>query len=298
MKTIAKMLFVAAIFAVAYSCSNETKKQNEALKAEVDALARENAELANGNMDMEHSIQNYQAVLKDIDAQLASIDEKQNLIKSKSNEFKDDAAVQEEIQIHMQHLHHQMENSKHKIAHLNNNMNKLRKENAHQAEELHKMDRYINDLANLIVRKDSEIVMLQDAVMVQGIALGGLAEAYANQAVYNEVLLDIINTGFYVAGTKKELKDMGIIEMEGGFIGIGRVKTLNANAPVEFLTPVDIRNTDRLEFAGKNAELITPHATESFEFAFDDDTETVSLGISNKLKFWQETNYLVVQLSE
>jgi hypothetical protein len=296
MKSVKLLFALAVLLVLIYSCNTQMKKENEALKAEISMLAERNAELAKGNFDLEHSIDNYQAMLKEIDDQLALIDEKHVLVKNKSAEFKNDAKVEEEILLHIEHLHHQMENSKHKIAHMQKNMNKLRKENADQHEELHKMDLYINDLANAVVKRDSEIVVLHDALVVQGLTIGALAEAYTEQAVYNEVLLDIINTGFFVAGTKKELKDMGIIDMEGGFIGIGRVKTLNANAPVEFLTPIDIRDTDIIEFYAKKADLITPHAMESYEFTMDKEKELVSLGIANKLKFWQETNYLVVEL--
>jgi hypothetical protein len=278
------------------SCSNQIKKENEALKAEIAMLAEQNAELAMGNIEMEFSLESYHALLKEIDQQLAAVDEKHELVKGKSAELKNDKQVAEGILLHIEHLQHQMENNKHKIAHVNKNMEALRKQNADQHEELHMMDLYINNLVNLVVRQDSELVMLHDALMAQGLEMGALSEAYEDQAMYNEVLINILNTGFYIAGTKQELKELGIIDMEGGFIGIGRVKTLNANAPVEFLTYIDIREADMFEFPGKKAELITAHSSDSYELTFDKKNELVFLGIANKLKFWQETNYLVVEI--
>lgn len=296
MKKTVILIFVAMAGIVLSGCNNQAKKENEALKAEIAMLAEQNAELAVGNIEMELSIESYHAMLKEIDQQMAAIDEKHELVKNKSVEFKSDAQVEEEILIHIEHLHKQMENNKHKIAHMNKNMDELRKQNADQHDDLHEMDMYINDLANMVVKKDSELVMLHDALIVQGIEIGMLKDAYIDQAIYNDVLLDILNTGFFVAATKKELKEMGIVDMEGGFIGIGRVKTLNANAPVEFLTPIDIRDIELLEFSGKKAELITKHSMDSYEFTIDKDKELVFLGIANKLKFWQETNYLVVEI--
>lgn len=296
MKNTKILLILAFAGLLLNACDNQTKKENEALKAEIAMLAERNAELSHGNFNMEHSIENYQSMLKEIDQQLAAIDEKHELVKGKSAEFKNDAQVEEDILLHIEHLHNQMENAKHKIAYLNENMNTLRKQNADQSEELHQMDNYINGLASIVVKKNNEITVLHDALLAQGITIGTLAQAYSEQAMYNEVLLDIINTGFFVTGTKKELKEMGIIDMEGGFIGIGRVKTLNANASMEFLTPIDIRTTDIIELSGKKAELITSHAPESYEFTFDKEIGLTLLGIANKIKFWQETNYLVVEI--
>lgn len=292
-----KILVVLALTGVLfYSCDNQMKKENDALKAEVAMLAEQNAKLAMGNYDMEHSIEQYQATLQEIEVQLSAIDEKHELVKNKSAEFQNDSQTEEEILLHISHLHQQMENSKHKIAIMNNNIQELRKQNTDQHEELHKLDLYVNKLANLVVKKDNEIILMHGQLKNQNLAIGALSEAYAEQAMYNEVLLEIVNTAFFVAGTRKELIDMGVIDMEGGFIGIGRVKTLNANAPVQFLTPIDIRTTDIIELTGKKAELITTHAPESYEFTFDKESDLALLGIANKLKFWQETNYLVVEI--
>ena len=296
MKHTQKLVILLFASILIWGCDTKSKKEKEALRAEITKLEEQNAQLSQGNFTMTKSVADYQNALKEIDQQLAAIDDKHELIKAKSTEVKGDANTEEEILLHIEHLHSQMENAKNKINHLNKNMNDLRKENADQHEELHKMDLYINDLANTVLERDSEIVALHDALTIQGIGLAVLMQAYGEQAMYNEVLLDIINTGFYVAGTTKELKEMGVIDTEGGFIGIGKVKVLSANAPLQFLTPIDIRNTDIIELSCKKASLITSHAPESYEFTFDKENNITMLGIANKLKFWQETNYLVVEV--
>jgi hypothetical protein len=204
--------------------------------------------------------------------------------------------TEEDILLHLEHIQHMMENSKHRIAHLNNNVNALRKADSVDHEKIHMLEVELYDMAGMIVTRDTEIAAMHDMLTAQGFAIGTLADAYNDQLAYSEVLLDILNTGFFVAATKKELKEMGILNMEGGFLGIGRVKTLNANAPVQFLTPIDIRQTDIIELAGKKATLITNHPADSYEITFDEDRDLVLLGVSNSLKFWQETNYLVVEI--
>jgi hypothetical protein len=279
------------------SCNTNSKKENEALTAEITALKKQNAQLAQGKINMIQSIDHYNSMLNQVDSLVTVIDAKQVLIKGKSIEFKDDPSVEQDILIHLGHLHQLMENAKHKINHLNNNLNELRKQNADQYEEIYKLDLYINDLAHVIIKKDSEVVVLNEALLADGLKIDALSQAYNNQAAYNEVLLDIINTAFFVSGTRKELKELGIVDMEGGFIGLGRVKTLNANAPIQFLVPIDIRTTNMLELVGENATLLTPHAPESFKITTDKQANLTIISIENKLKFWQETNYLIVEIS-
>ncbi len=291
-------IWLVAMLIVVASCNSKTKKENEALKAEITKLEQENDQLAEGNFTMAMSIEDYHEILKQIDAQLAAIDEKKELIKSKSTEFRNDAAVEEEIKLHIQHLHQMNENAKHKIAHMSKNMDMLRKDNIDSHQKIHELEMQTHDMARVIVNRDQQIRDLHEVVIGEGIVIAALADAYSEQQMYSDVLLDIINTGFYVAGTKKQLKEMGVIDMEGGFIGIGRVKSLNANAPVQFLTPIDIRDSELFEFNAKKAALITPHPDDSYQITADKGQKKVLLGIADKLKFWQETNYMVVEIMD
>ncbi len=53
-----------------------------------------------------------------------------------------------------------------------------------------------------------------------------------------------------------------------------------------------------IKFEGKKAELITPHPKDSYTITYNKRTNITILGISNKLGFWQETNYLVVEIKK
>ena len=287
-------VFIALVALI--SCDDQASRENEALKAEIAMLAEQNALLAEGTFEMASTIESYHEALQEIDARIAAIDEKKDLVKQKSPEFSSDADVEADILLHIEHVHHMMENSKHKIRHLHAQVSDLRKAEDADHERIHMLEEELHDMAGMVVARDTEIVALHDMLEAQGYAIITLADAYSDQMAYSEVLLEIINTGFFIAGTKKELMELGILDMEGGFMGIGRVKTLNENAPVEFLTPIDIRDTDIIELQAKNASLITNHPMESYEFTIDKDKNLVFLGVANKLSFWQETNYLVIEI--
>ena len=88
------------------------------------------------------------------------------------------------------------------------------------------MDNYINGLVTMVVKRDRQIEELHAVIVEQGMDITALQEAYEEQAQYSEVLLDIINTGYYVAGTKKELKEMGITSHEDRRKVISSIKVM------------------------------------------------------------------------
>ncbi len=277
---------------------HKNKKENTALKAEIAELKKQNAEFAKEAYTLSSEIGEYRNMLEEIDVNMASLDEKNHKVKSIMTSDANDEEVDEDILLHIEHINELLGNSKHKVVYMEKNLKKLRKVDNVDEEQIHKLEMEVRDMAHTIVERDSEIVALHQMVIGEGIDIAYLTDAYNEQAMYNDILLEIISTAFYVAGTKKELKDHGILDMEGGFIGIGRVKTLNENASLEFMTPIDIDKTDIIELAGKKLELITPHPIDSYTITYDKDKDITMLGISNKLHFWQETNYLAIEIKE
>jgi hypothetical protein len=257
---------------------------------------KQNVKYAKEAYTMSSEIGEYRNMLEEIDVNLANLDEKNHLVKSIMTSDTNDEEVDEDILLHIEHMNELLGNSKHKVVYMEKNLKKLRKVDNVDEEQIHKLEMEVCDMARTIVDRDMEIGVLQQMVIGEGIDIAILAEAYNEQAMYNDILLEIINTAFFVAGTKKELKDHGILDMEGGFVGIGRVKTLNENASLEFMDAIDINKTDIIELAGKKIKLITPHPIDSYTITYDKDKDITMLGISNKLHFWQETNYLAIEI--
>ena len=281
-----------------FSCSTKTKRENTALKAEIAELKKQNAEFANETYTMSSEIGEYRQMMEEIEKNVAAYDDKNHTVNSIMTSDNNDEEVEEDILLHIEHMHGLMENSKHKVVYLDKNLKKLRQVDNADQDQIHMLERELNDMARVIVDRDNEIDMLHQIVINEGVDIAVLVQAYNEQSMYTDVLKEIINTAFFVAGTKKELKDHSILEMEGGFIGIGRVKTLNDNASLEFMTPLGIEQTDIIELDGKKAELITPHPIDSYTITYDKDKNITLLGINNKLHFWQETNYLVIEIKE
>ena len=101
-----------------------------------------------------------------------------------------------------------------------------------------------------------------------------------------------LNTGYYVFGTAKELVENGIIEKEGGFLGIGRSLNFRKDFNPDLFTKVDIRELNEISLNAKKAKMITNHPVDSYEFVGEDTVD--KLVIKDPQKFWSTSKYLVV----
>jgi len=93
-----------------------------------------------------------------------------------------------------------------------------------------------------------------------------------------------LNTAWYVFGTKKELKEQGILE--GG-------KVLTSNFNKNYFTKIDIRVDKEVKLYSKSAKLLTMHPSDSYTLQKNSNNQYV-LRITNPQLFWSTSKYLVV----
>jgi uncharacterized protein YoxC len=96
-----------------------------------------------------------------------------------------------------------------------------------------------------------------------------------------------MNTGFYVAGTRDELEEKGIITEEGGFLWglLGSTTTVTADADLGIFTPIDKTETPTIKAPGDVEDILarrSPVPDEAAE-AGEDLTE---IRILQPDKFW------------
>ena len=95
-----------------------------------------------------------------------------------------------------------------------------------------------------------------------------------------------LNTGWYVFGTKKELKDQKILS--GG-------KVLQGSFNKNYFTKIDIRSTREVKLYSKSATILTAHPSNSYSLTKDAAGQYI-LRINDPQTFWSTSKYLVVQV--
>ncbi len=287
MKNLLSIILLTTLF---IGCS--TKNENAELKAQLAALAEENAMLAADDIEMALTIEVYQEMLTEIDENLAAIDDKHSMVKKQITG--DAETVEEDIQLHLEHIHGSMTNTKHKLSKMQQNIDELYANEDLDEEVILALEIELDEAADAIIERDEVIDALNSEVVEEGINIALLSEAYEEQAILTDALYGALNTAFVIAATKKELKEFGIINAEGGFLGMGRVKSLAADADEGWFIEIPIDETEEINLACKKAKLLTTHPQSSYSLTGDKTIE--SLKILDALAFWDKSDFLIIEV--
>jgi len=278
------ILFGILLLFVAVSCN----------QAEVEQLKKDNELLKNQLQQREQDMSNFMTVFNDIEENLAQVRIKENLIvkNSGSNENGDRVeAVKNDIRAIDELMQQNREN-------LKNLSDKLR-ESKGENNQLHRM---IENLEVIIKDKDREIItmvgQLEDLNFeVQDLysSISDLKLENLEQSRFINRQEDELNTAYYIIGEQKELKEMGIINKEGGIIGIGAVKTIGNDVDVSLFTKIDIRSQTVFPLDAKKVTLVSAHPSDTYIIRKNEETKRYeSFEITKPEEFWETSKYMVL----
>ena len=100
----------------------------------------------------------------------------------------------------------------------------------------------------------------------------------------------ILNEGYYLVASKKQLKARGIVT--GGNL-FKKSKANLSNISTDGFMPVDIRNFQTLNINAKKAKLLSPAPADSY--TLEKDGNGWKLVINDASAFWSVSNFLVIQ---
>ena len=287
-----KLLFLfLAILAMA-SCHNY-KQDAERLTVQRDSL---NSEVAM----KDSSIVGYLSDFNDIMATLDSIKDLEKLVTVKSPQQREMSYSQKKKIIEdIKLLNELLQKNKEQIANLQKRLNnanyKVGKLNALVAE----LEQMANSLQRQVEEKDAEIGRLSRNVESLTRDISQLNEKIAvieteNQQKTSTIEMQTLemNKAYYVVGSSKELKNNGIIDKTGGFLGIGKTSTMREDFSKDAFTEVDKRKLEIIPLNVKKAQVVSVHPAGSFHISGEKAADT--LYIDNKAEFWSVSKYLVV----
>ncbi len=145
------------------------------------------------------------------------------------------------------------------------------------------------DLNALVLEKEQLVVRVNE--MDQDLALkSATIEQQHEQLLEKE---EMLHTAYYTIGTYKALKDRKIVEKEGGFLGINQVKILsNELVPGQFHR-IDTRVVTEIPVDARHCEIITDQDPSTYQLV-DDQGRVGSIRITDPVRFWEKTKYLVI----
>ena len=280
-----KVVLVALCVAFLASCdfSGQSKKdmqsQNDSLRTELNAR---NAEL-----------DEIMGAFNEIQEGFKEINEAENRVNLNGDVIESQTEA-DRIKADIRFISDKLKNNRNRIAELEKQLKnskynsvQLRKALKGLTEELNAKQQQIETLQTELASKNIRIAELDEAVTDLNKNVEELAAENEEKTKTVAEQDKVLNTAWYVFGTKSELKDQKILK-KGDVL-----KDNDFNK--DYFTKIDIRNEKEIKLYSKRAEVLTNHPEGSFELV-KDNKEQLVLKITNPQVFWSVSRYLVIQV--
>lgn len=240
-------------------------------------------------------------VLNEIESNLSEISSRYsqvNAIKQKNPEV--NSRVKGQITDQLAVIEGMLAKNKEKIAALNAKVAAMGQENT-------KLQEFIEGLNKRMADQEQQISDLMDELTISKATIQKLSENVDELTQSNQEKDEYIayqtaeaNKAYYIVGSYKELKDLGIVNKSGGFIGIGKKQNTATNMDVSRFRKIDRTQVTTITINQRKAQVISKHPEGSYELIMDEaDSKTVAyLRILDVNAFWRFTDYLVVSTSK
>lgn len=159
---------------------------------------------------------------------------------------------------------------KHEIEQKDAEIAKMRQELKSKNASIAALNTKVQEMEIDIRSKDSDIVHLMDVSDQQK----KIMDAQDN----------ILNEGYYIVKSKKELSALGIKSND--------ISKTDIN--LSDFVKVDIRSFNELTIMSSKVKILTPMPTSSYQL-IDNEDKTTTLSISDPADFWQYSNILIIQ---
>ena len=277
-----KLIIFAICLSAMVACNQGKKTDDLTVKQMRDSLDRVIAQKDNEINDMV-------STMNDIEEGFRAISAAENRVSvARQGEG---ASMKERIQENMAFIQQTMNQNRELISKLRNQLrqssvkgDQLRRTLDNLQKQLEEKDSQLKQLMAELQAKDIHITELTEQVSDLSENVKELREDTKQKATTISSQDKQLHTAWFVFGTKRELKEQGIIED-------GRV--LQGNFNKDYFTKIDIRVDKEIKLYSRDAEMLTTHPADSYTLQRDANKQYV-LRITHPDRVWSTSTYLVV----
>ena len=286
MKKISAMLAVVAAVILA-GCNQVSKEEYQQATNTNDSLMYVALQQGNEIYELSTTLNAVSDELDQINGQIAlSNGENQDLLSKRERLLQQIAMVKQTIEEKQKALD---ELQKKYSAQLS--QNKVLKQTIDRLQsEVAGYETKVAELNEAVANKEQQIVGLTETLTE---AQETLATTVAQNEQQQEVINtqdEMLNTGFYIVGDKKKLKDLGLLE--GSLLSKKRLTSQGFST--KGFTKIDIRELHQLPTGSKKVDILSTHPTNSYEMSVRSDGTKVIV-IKDPTEFWRHSRFLVVK---
>ena len=275
-----------AFIAILFTGCNQNGKELEDLRQQNEALQQQVA-----GKDAE--IDSVFAALNAIEDNLAQVSAQYGVVQELRRDGEGNTNLRGKITEQISSIESLLADNKAKLANLNNQLGAKNKKNK-------ELQEFVAKLENRIAEQESQIAALNEELQNKNATIRVLNQNVADLTAANEEKDHTIaqriaeaNKAYYVVGTYKDLKSLGIIDKIG--ISKRRQQTTD-NMETSVFTEIDRTQVSTITINAKRVKVVSKHPETSYQLVADESNSKVTayLKILDVEQFWKYTDYLVI----
>jgi len=286
MKTL--LALVALVTVLVIGCSNK----EEELQQQLTKAKGEQATLQQNIAERDKSIEEVMKAINEVYADLEKARSKEGKLVERAGSSEvptqiTNAATRQVLLGNITEIGTALKENRKKIAALQTKVKSL-------GGQLAGLNTLIVNLKHSLQEREQSIALLEAKVQGLETTVVEKTKAIAEKEGVIEEQRQMMKKAFYVIGTRKELKEKGIITDEGGFLWglLGSTTVMASGVNQSLFTPIDKTADQTIQISGAIDEIL-PHRNEEFFATMQPSDNASSLKIVQPEKFWQD-NYLVI----
>lgn len=242
------------------------------------------------------TINDWVVTFDQIEKDLQLIKEKEKIITLNASDREFSKDRKQQILEDIKYINTLLDQNKKKIASLNDQLKKsgskikgLQNKITELEVAMKQSEIEITDLKTALTEKNFKIEQLNSRVNDMQVAIEQKDQTISTQTAE-------INKAYIAAGTFKTLKAKGLVTKEGGFLGLGKNKSLKENFPDSLFSQIDITVTKTIPVNSKSVKLLTEHPAGSYEMVHENKDKIAYIEITDPNQFWKISKYAVVEI--
>lgn len=290
-----KKIMTLAVIATAMlsACNGEKLRDAEAQNEQLKGDLRETLATQDSLLILVNDISDGMSQIKDLEKIIATPGALGESTSRKEQIKNDMIAIQQALQERRQRL----EELEKKLASLDGESATFKRTISNLKAQIAEQQTEIGTLTNQLASANIKIEELSATVNNLNVAndslTTGLTEERAQKEAAEEAAIaasNELNTVYYAIGTGKELKEKKILQ--SGFLR--KTKVMKGDFDMSYFTAADRRNLTKIPTHSKKAKIKTSQPADSY--TIDDENGQKVINITNPAKFWQLSNFLVVEV--
>lgn len=282
-----KIILSLAVAAMLVSCNQVSKEQYQQATNQNDSLML--VALQQGN-----EIADLNATLTSLSDKLAEVNGQLNINTGDNADLK---TQREKILHQLEIVQQNIANKEKELAELKKKFDSQLGQNKELKKTIDRLERETKEYQARIEEYKTEIAAKDQQIAQLGTNLTETKTALAKEAAENTANKETVaaqtielNTVYYIIGTSKELKNLGLTESAGLF---SSRKLTTSGFSTEGFTQVDKRNFTELVIDDKSIKVLSSHPEESY--TLEKIEKTTKLTIIDSEKFWSNSKFLVIK---